>query len=207
MPRRAATPPVGQEPLPVQPVERPILCRPYDEPTEHWVYQPDSGDATRAPGRRPASYWFKSARQTTAQLPLLGEEQREELPLVNRLRKDVKRWRSLNYENATAVTRELLRFWAREDRPRRLFFCQLEAVETVIYLNEILGSGRKPRWTAELSPDDYERLRRRERPAFVPHEQEAFPTGDHKRVVVKVIDPRGNEVVRVHALTPEAVYA
>ena len=34
-----------------------------------------------------------------------------------------------------------------------------------------------------------------------------FPTGTHKRVAVKVIDPRGNEVLRVHALTAEAVYA
>ena len=28
----------GQQPLPIQPVERPILCSPYEEPTEHWVY-------------------------------------------------------------------------------------------------------------------------------------------------------------------------
>jgi adenine-specific DNA-methyltransferase len=34
-----------------------------------------------------------------------------------------------------------------------------------------------------------------------------FPTGEHGKVAVKVIDPRGNEVMRVHALTPERVYA
>ena len=28
----------------------------------------------------------------------------------------------------------------------------------------------------------------------------AFPAGQHKRVAVKVIDPRGNEVMRVHRL-------
>jgi adenine-specific DNA-methyltransferase len=27
-----------------------------------------------------------------------------------------------------------------------------------------------------------------------------FPPGEHRRVAVKVIDPRGNEVMRVHGL-------
>lgn len=34
-----------------------------------------------------------------------------------------------------------------------------------------------------------------------------FPTGTHARIAVKVIDPRGSEVLRVLALTPEAAYA
>ena len=54
------------------------------------------------------------------------------------LRNDVKRWRASNYRNATNVTRELLRHWGREDKERRLFFCQREAVETIIYIAEIL---------------------------------------------------------------------
>jgi hypothetical protein len=33
---RPSNPQPGQEPLPVQPVERPILCSPYQEPSEHW---------------------------------------------------------------------------------------------------------------------------------------------------------------------------
>ena len=28
----------GQEQLPVQPVDRPILCNPYEEPNDHWIY-------------------------------------------------------------------------------------------------------------------------------------------------------------------------
>jgi len=80
------------------------------------------------------------------------------LPLVNRLRADVKRWRELEYEGATPVTKQLLRYWARAHRPRRLFFCQREAVETIIYLNEILGSGRRPRWKPALSVEDFEAL-------------------------------------------------
>ena len=50
------------------------------------------------------------------------EEERDDLPLVNALRSDVRRWRESNYRNVTNVTRELLRHWTREDRERRLFF-------------------------------------------------------------------------------------
>jgi adenine-specific DNA-methyltransferase len=34
-----------------------------------------------------------------------------------------------------------------------------------------------------------------------------FPRGKHGRVAVKVIDPRGNEVLRLHALAAETTYA
>ncbi len=51
-----------------------------------------------------------------------------------------------------------MRHWWREDRTRRLFFCQLEAVETIIYLQEILAQGRKLRGKAALSLDDYRAL-------------------------------------------------
>jgi type III restriction enzyme len=89
----------------------------------------------------------------------------------------VKRWRDANYENATAVTKHLLAHWWRKDRVRRLFFCQLEAVETLIYLNEILGSGKKPRFKPALSIEDYQRLCRGERPEFLgTGERAIFPT-------------------------------
>ena len=143
------TPAAGQRPLPVQPVEKPILCGPYDEPAEHWVYTTE-GDAIRMAGRRPASYWFKTQRVGDGQIALFAEETREDLPMVNALRADVKRWRASGYEGATEVTKELLRYWWRSDRPRRLFFCQLEAAETVIFLNEIRLSGRTPRFKPQF---------------------------------------------------------
>ena len=146
----------GQQPLPIQPVERPILCSPYEEPTEHWVYDSETGEAQCREGRRPASYWFKTQRVYDQQLMLKGfaEEQREDLPLVNALREDVKRWRKSGYEGATEVTKSLLRYWWREDRPRRLFFCQLEAVETVIFLNEIRFSEKYLRFKPAFK-DEY----------------------------------------------------
>lgn len=138
--------PPAEADIPIQPVEKPILCSPYEEPTAHWFYDTSKGSASQVEGRRPASYWFKTERVISQQLRLFAEETREDLPLVNALREDVKRWRKSGYEGATQVSKELLAYWWRADRPRRLFFCQLEAAETVIYLNEILLSGRRPRF-------------------------------------------------------------
>jgi type III restriction enzyme len=151
MPRNIAASPLpldfGQQSLPIQPVDRPILCSPYVEPHEHWAYT--NGEPFKVPGRRPASYFYKNRgaqpvgglfRQTTSSAgrgstgDIFAEEVREELPFVNALRQDVSRWRASGYEGATNITKELLRHWTSPDRPRRLFFCQIEAVETIIFL-------------------------------------------------------------------------
>ena len=161
--------PVTQREIPIQPVNKPILCSPYLEPAEHWVYDTKTGAASQFPGRRPASYWYKTQRTGSAQQMLTGfaEEERDDLPLVNALREDVKRWRQASYEGTTPVTKQLLAHWGRSDRARRLFFCQIEAVETIIYLTEILESGKRPRWTPKLSVEDFQRLCRSEKPSLV----------------------------------------
>jgi type III restriction enzyme len=144
-----------EEQIPIQPVENPILCSPYKEPDQHWLYDTKTGIPSKTPGRRPASYWFKTERTGGAQRDLFAEEERDDLPLVNALRDDVKRWRESGWENASETTKKLLRHWWREDRGRRLFFCQVEAVETIVYLREILALGKKPRWTPKLTLDDF----------------------------------------------------
>ena len=118
---------------PVQPVEKPILCSPYVEPNDHWVYDKETGEARRAGTRRPAGYWYKTEKTGSAQQRLFAEEERDDLPLVNLLREDAATSRcEAGYRGASNVTRDLLNWWAREDRTRRLFFCQREAVETMI---------------------------------------------------------------------------
>ena len=140
--RSSSTLETGQ--IPMQPVEKPILCKPYEEPTEYWLYGQETGEPSKAPGRRPAGHWFRTERSVSDQQgQLFAEENWEELPHVNRLREDVKRWRNSGYRNATNVTRQLLRHWRREDKIRRLFFCQVEAVETVIHLAEIRMGGKR----------------------------------------------------------------
>jgi type III restriction enzyme len=150
--------------IPIQPVENPILCSPYKMPDQHWLYDTRTGIPSKTPGRRPASYWFKTERTGSRQMALLAEEERDDLPLVNALRDDVRRWRESGWENASETTKTLLRHWWREDRMRRLFFCQVEAAETIIYLREILALGKKPRWTPKLTLDDFNALSRGRNP-------------------------------------------
>ena len=144
--------------IPIQPVERPILCNPYEEPDAHWIYDTETGEAIRQPGRRTAGYWYKTQRTGSEQLQLFQEEERDDLPLVNALRDDVKRWRASNYRNATNVTRDLLRHWTREDKERRLFFCQREAVETIIYIAEIRRAGKEIRFSPQFTKENLAEL-------------------------------------------------
>ena len=61
-----------------------------------------------------------------------------EIPLVNRIRPRVKAWREAGYPGVTGITKRLLEHWTdpEEFETRRFFFCQLEAVETLIWLAE-----------------------------------------------------------------------
>ena len=149
-----------EEQIAVQPVKDPILCSPYEEPELHWLYDTRTGIPSKNPGRRPASYWYKSERTGSTQLSLLAEEERDDLPLVNALRADVKRWRESGWRGASEATKRLLRHWWRADRARRLFFCQVEAVETIVYLREMLARGRPPRRKPELGVKEFELLGR-----------------------------------------------
>ena len=144
--------------IPIQPVEQPILCSPYKEPDAHWIYDTQTGEAIRQPGRREAGYWYTTRRTGSAQMELFQEEERDNLPFVNALREDVKRWRESKYENATTVTKELLQHWALEDLPRRLFFCQREAVETIIFLAEIRHASKYTRFNPQFTDADLAKL-------------------------------------------------
>lgn len=184
MPRRNEDDPAAGT-MPVQPVDQPIICSAYEEPGAHWIYDPDTGDAQKANGRRPASYWYKTERTGTQQavLNFLAEEQRDDLPLVNLLRKDVRRLGERNYAAWPKVTRDLLQHWARADRSRRLFFCQLEAVETILYLFEFrLWKTKRLPFTPAVSDSDLALLLAGERPSFSFAGQEFFP---------RLIDPSG----------------
>ncbi len=73
---------------------------------------------------------------------------------VNQLRDDVRAWRKGGYAGTAMVTRRLLEWWFERDEERkaighRFFFCQQEAIETVIYLYEVQNRRKMPE-TADL---------------------------------------------------------
>ncbi len=73
-------------------------------------------------------------------------------PLVHQLRKEVKKWRDKNYEEASNTTKALLLWWFQTKHPQetaegisyfQYYFAQREAVETIIYLYEVAKAKSK----------------------------------------------------------------
>ncbi len=113
-------------------VDNPILNSPFEEPARWWAYE--EGQPVLKEGRRPAGYYLK-ARTRGPQVALL-EEEFVPLELINTIRERVKAWRERGYLGVTPITRQLLNHWNHPERERRLFFCQREAAETLIWLVE-----------------------------------------------------------------------
>jgi len=113
-------------------VDEPIINSPFAEPTRH--YRSVGGEAQLVEERRPSGY-TPGLRTRGGQTSML-EDEYVELPIVNEIRRHVARWRDAGYPGATRTTLDLLRHWQRPGRDRRLFFCQLEAAETAIWLVE-----------------------------------------------------------------------
>ena len=110
-----------------------IICNPYNAPTHYWKYNQDQQLFTKMPGRRPAGF----LKATHARKTIADPGEFIKLDLVNTIRKKVNKWRSADYPCVTSITRQLLKFWHDSDmRENRLFFCQLEAIETLIWLVE-----------------------------------------------------------------------
>jgi len=114
-------------------IDQLIINSPYKEPEEHWSYNPSTQAFDRLSGRRSAGYF--AAGQGSNQYNDLGEF--IQLPVVNEIRKRVKFWRNNNYPGITGITRKLLEHWYSVDVRRfPFFFCQLDAIETLIWLTE-----------------------------------------------------------------------
>lgn len=111
-----------------------IINSPYEEPKEHWLYQLETKGFERKPGRRKAGYLT-----TTPGYKGRAEDPGVfcEIELVNEIRPRVDDWRERGYPGVSGITRRLLDYWNDpNERERRFFFCQLEAVETLIWLTE-----------------------------------------------------------------------
>ncbi|XAM00109.1 DEAD/DEAH box helicase family protein [Phycisphaeraceae bacterium D3-23] len=167
---------------PIQAIEHPIICSPWAEPTHHWLYDKETGAAAKQEGRReagfhtPQSQSQRDIRRGQAELADMLESF-VPLPMVNRLRADVKRWREAGYRGASKVTRELLNHWRRPDQERQPFYCQIESAETVIYLAELGTPGRLSKTgfqNFQLSAGDIQKMLRGENPGFEEYTAEDY---------------------------------
>lgn len=110
----------------------PIINGAYSEPTRYWHFggvAPEVKD-----GRRTAGYLAPSP---DGQLRIT--DQLIPLELVNDLRNRVRAWRDDGYPGLTNVSRDLFRHWFDDTRlttGTRPFFCQQEAIETIVFLTE-----------------------------------------------------------------------
>ncbi|MFZ4535965.1 BPTD_3080 family restriction endonuclease [Propionivibrio sp.] len=102
-----------------------IINSPFEPPTHHWL-RSDERKLNLAAGRRPAGYEIFDTRNNTVR----GVE----LELVNRIRQRVDEWRAADFPGITSVTRGLLVHWLDSTvRDHPFYFCQLEAIETLIW--------------------------------------------------------------------------
>jgi type III restriction enzyme len=124
-------------------ISNPIINSPFDEPNRHFRFDDEGITEEIVEGRR-SSIYFMPIAQTKKK----GSKQKvfdtewtqdriEENRLVNQIRARVLLWREGGYLGVTPTTAQLLAYWTDPDREKKLFFCQIEALETAIYITEV----------------------------------------------------------------------
>jgi len=144
--------------------EHPVLNSPYEEPKLHWELDSEGQPTLRIiEKRRRASFVTpipkpQKQKDSGAQQLVFDEgkglstqeQQYDPTSIINRVRDHVSRWRSIPNPNDWHVTPEtarLLQHWRHHHFSNiRPFFCQIEAIETIIWLTEVaphLGTREK----------------------------------------------------------------
>jgi type III restriction enzyme len=115
-------------------IDRLIINSPYEEPKLHWSYDRETRLFEEKDGRRPAGYVIASERSKAFDDPGIFIP----IPLPNKIRPRIKAWREAGYPGVTGITKRLLDHWhdPEQREHKRFFFCQLEAIETLIWLAE-----------------------------------------------------------------------
>ena len=168
-------------------LSNPVINRPFDPPTQHFVIGPNGPTGQRAPGRRPSESFIPIPRsRKTANEPLEFDfdptgERRQENSLINQLRVEVDLWRARGYEHVTHVSRLLLEHWSDDGRENRILYGQREAAETAIFVIEAAGKGGYRDWRQLLGEanDEYN--------AGIPRVALKMATGAGKTVVMAML--------------------
>jgi type III restriction enzyme len=141
--------------------ERPILNSPYEYPGRHWELDADGQPTGRIIERRRDARFItpvprpQKRKRTKGQGRFVFDEgaglstaaqQYDPTPIIGQLRSRVDQWRAIGNPGHWGVTPEtarLLQHWRTHTfESIRPFFCQVEAVETVIYLTEVAPNER-----------------------------------------------------------------
>ncbi len=141
--------------------EQPILNSPYDYPVRHWELD-STGQPTQqvievrrraqfiSPIPKPRKRKDKDEQKQMVFDEGEGlsteEQQYDHTALINRVRDEVDKWRQLPEADwgVTAETARLLKHWRHHPFASiRPFFCQVEAVETAIWLTEVAPNAGK----------------------------------------------------------------
>jgi type III restriction enzyme len=145
------------DPMSDQFFEQPILNSPYAYPAQHWELDEDGQPTNQIlPRRRRAEFITpipkpkkrRSGQDVQKELVLYGEDgvstetqQYDPTPIINLIREKVALWRQLPNPGdwrVTAETARLLLHWRSHPfQAIRPFFCQVEAVETAVWLAEV----------------------------------------------------------------------
>jgi len=126
-------------------IENPVINSPFGEPARHFLFD-ETGITNEVEEKRRVSAYFIPIAQPRGrsrnQLLFDTEwtkDRIEENRFINRVRERVGQWRQGGYPGVTRTTSRLLEYWADPDRDNKLFFCQIEALETLIYVTEVAG--------------------------------------------------------------------
>lgn len=126
-------------------MKSPILNSPYFEPSRHFKADERGLTDDIIESRRPSSFYIPVPHAKTKQKQLelnisegaFGIDMQKENKFINKVRVKIKNWRESGYFGITKTSRDLLSYWQDDTRENKLFYCQIEALETLIYINEV----------------------------------------------------------------------
>lgn len=117
------------------------------------------------PNQEPNRHRIKASKEGEPAL-ILNTRRPSPIVLAQNLRLVLKEWRDSDYPGVSDTTRELLHFWFNRDHsiklkngeesPFNYYFCQREAIETLIYLKEVRGIDTQYSLISEFGDDDKE---------------------------------------------------
>ena len=125
-------------------IENPVINSPFAEPQRHFRFAEEGITNEIVDSRRISAYFIPIAqprkKSSAKQLSFDTEwikDRIEENRFINAIRERVALWRRGGYTGITKTTARLLEYWANPERDNKLFFCQIEALETIIYITEV----------------------------------------------------------------------